>query len=605
MSQTGHIPPEAIDRVRLAADIADVVGRRIRLGKKGKDLWGLCPFHGDSAPSLKVDQGRGTWHCFGCGEGGSVFNFVMRDQNMSFPEAVRELAALYGVDLPRPEQGPEERRRQEEKDRLLRVLELAGTFFRQQLGSSAAAAAKEYLLTTRALDAKTVEAFGLGFAPEQWEGLRRHLAAQKVPEDLAVSAGLIVRREQGPGAYDRFRGRVMFPIQDGAGRVVSFGGRILGQGEPKYLNGPESPVFSKSRTLYNLHNARPAMRRGGRALVVEGYFDVITLAAQGFMETVAPLGTALTAEQVRILKSQAQDIVLIFDGDAAGQRAALRALPIFLAEGLTPRVLLLPQGEDPDSFVRSQGAAGLNKALKQARPLIEAVLDQTVQNGDRTSPEGKSAIVQAAGEVIKAISDPVTRTGYLERLAGQLALPPAALAARLGLPLYGGQRAIPPTPAASRGQGRPKARLHDPEAARLELALSSPAAARVLAQGGALGDWANPDLAAVAQAILRVLAADQEPTPEAVMLALSDQDLAKVVSRLAQCGLACADPVREANLHLGRWQRTRHEQVLAELTRDLAAAQTSGDMQRVMELQHRRKLYRRSTSPSPTSTGKD
>lgn len=603
MSQAGHIPPEAIDRVRLAADIADVVGRRIRLSKKGKDLWGLCPFHGDSAPSLKVDQGRGTWHCFGCGEGGSVFNFVMRDQNMSFPEAVRELAAHYGVDLPRPEQGPEERRRQEEKDRLLRVLELAGKFFSQQLGLSATA--KEYLLTNRALDAKTVEAFGLGFAPEQWEGLRRHMAAQKVPEDLAVSAGLIVRREQGPGAYDRFRGRVMFPIKDGAGRVVSFGGRVLGQGEPKYLNGPESPVFSKSRNLYNLHEARPAMRRTGRALVVEGYFDVITLAAHGFAETVAPLGTALTAEQVRILKSQAQDIVLIFDGDAAGQRAATRALPIFLAEGMAPRVLLLPQGEDPDSFVRAQGAAGLELALKRARPLIETVLDQTVRQGDQTSPEGKSAIVQAAGEVVKAIADPVTRTGYLQRLAGQLGLPAAALAARLGLPLYGGQRAIPPTPAPSRSQGRPRARVHDPEAARLELALASPEAARVLAQGGALADLANPDLAAVAMAIIGVLERGLEPTPDAVMQALDDQALARVVSRLAQCGLTCADPVREANLHLQAWKKARSEQVLIELTRDLAAAQASGDMQRVMELQQRRKLYRRSTSPSPTSTGKD
>lgn len=601
MSQAGHIPPEAIDRVRLAADIADVVGRRIRLTKKGKDLWGLCPFHGDSAPSLKVDQGRGTWHCFGCGEGGSVFNFVMRDQNLSFPEAVRELAAHYGVELPRPELGPEERRRQEEKDRLLRVLELAGTFFQQQLQSSAASAAKEYLLTTRALDNATVEAFGLGFAPEQWEGLRRHLAQRQVPEDLAVSAGLLVRRDSGQGAYDRFRGRVMFPIHDTAGRVVSFGGRVMGEGEPKYMNGPESPVFSKSRTLYNLQNARPAMRRQGRALVVEGYFDVITLAAHGFVETVAPLGTALTVEQVRILKSQAKDIVLVFDGDQAGQRAAVRALPIFLGEGLTPRVLLLPAGEDPDSFVRQSGPQGLEAAIAQARPLTEMVLDQTLRQGDLTSPEGKSAIVQAAGEVIKAIADPVTRTGYLERLAGQLSLPAAAVAARLGLPLTGLKPASRPLAAAPRGRVR---LVHDQDQALLELALASPLAAKVLADGGALDDLADAQLQALALAILAVIQRGAEPTPDAVSQALVDQSLARLVSQLCLRCPCPEDPAAAARSHLELLAKRRRRRQRAAITPAIAAAHAEGRPDKVSQLQSQRSLQG-AYPPPPSSTGKD
>lgn len=600
---SGHIPPEAIDRVRLAADIADVVGRRIRLSKKGKDLWGLCPFHGDSAPSLKVDQGRGTWHCFGCGEGGSVFNFVMRDQNLSFPEAVRELAGHYGVELPQPQQSPEERRRQEEKDRLLRVLELAGTFFRRELASDAAAAAKEYLLTTRALDNATVEAFGLGFAPEQWEGLRRFLAQHKVPEDLALAAGLIVRRDSGQGAYDRFRGRVMFPIKDAAGRVVSFGGRVMGAGEPKYLNGPESPVFSKSRTLYNLDKARAAMRRRERALVVEGYFDVITLAAHGFEETVAPLGTALTAEQVRILKGQAREIVLIFDGDSAGRKAAIRALPIFLGEGVTPRVLLLPSGEDPDSFVRQRGPQGLEAAIGQARPLIQMVLDQTVRQGDLTSPEGKSAIAQAAGEVLKAISDPVTRTGYLERLAGQLSLPPAAVAARLGLPLTG----LKPPTRQAQAPARGKACLVlDEEQTLLELALASPAAAKVLAQGGALDDVTEAQLKVLAQAILAVIERGAEPTPDAVSQALVDQSLARLVSQLCQRCPSLADPAAAAQIHLQLLDKRRRRRQRAAFTPAIAAeeAQDQPDPARVSQLQSQRR--RPSAYPlPPSSTGKD
>ncbi|MFH1060389.1 MAG: DNA primase, partial [Pseudomonadota bacterium] len=434
MCAAAAIPSDKIDEVRLKADIVEVVGRRMRLVQKGRDFWGLCPFHGDKDPSLKVDRARGTWHCFGCGEGGSVFNFVMKDQGLSFPEAVKELARLYGVDLPQPRLDPAARRQLEEKERLLHVLQLAGTFFSRELAAPSGSPAREYLLNNRGLDLETVKAFGLGFAPPQWEGLGRFLSAQGVAEELGVRAGLLVSRDKSTGSYDRFRSRVVFPIRDLMGRAISFGGRIIGPGEPKYLNGPESPLFHKSRTLYNLDQARPAMRQKNRVLVVEGYFDVITLAAHGFAETVAPLGTALTAEHVRALKSQAADIVLIMDGDSAGRRAAERALPIFLAEGVSPRVVLLPGGEDPDTYVRAQGAAALAEAVDRARPLMESVLDSLVAAGDLTTPEGKSAVVAAAGEIIKTVGDPITRVGYLERLAGKLALAPEVVAARLGLP---------------------------------------------------------------------------------------------------------------------------------------------------------------------------
>lgn len=604
MSAAAHIPPEKIDEVRLRADIVEVVGRRIRLVQKGRDFWGVCPFHGDKDPSLKVDRGRGTWHCFGCGEGGSVFNFVMKDQGLSFPEAVRDLAGQFGVDLPAPRLDPQARQREAERERLLHVLQLAGTFFSRELASPGGGPAREYLLHKRGLDQDTVRTFGLGYAPGQWEGLGRFLSAQGVAPELGVKAGLLVQRDSGGGCYDRFRDRVVFPIRDLQGRAVSFGGRIIGPGEPKYLNGPESPLFHKSRTLYNLDQARPAMRQKNRALVVEGYFDVITMAAHGLTETVAPMGTALTAEQVRLLKSQAAEVVLIMDGDNAGRRAAQRALPICLAEGLFPRVALLPAGEDPDSLLRAQGAPAMEALIAAARPLVESVLDDIAANGDLTSPEGKSAVVAAAGEVIKAINDPVTRAGYLQRLARRLDLPQEIIAARLGLPLLGRTRATGAIPGRGGRSGDPVCLQLDAERSLLELALAAPAAARELAAAGALDELTDPGLREVGQAILALIARGAEPSADAVAQQVAESETARLVGQLTQCSLSLdpTEALTQARSHLDLWRRQREKSRRAALTQAVAAAEARGDQEEVARLLAQR---RNLTLTSPTSTGKD
>jgi DNA primase len=524
----GYIPEDKIEEVRLAADVVDVIGKRIRLTQKGKDFWGLCPFHGDSDPSFKVDRSRGTWHCFGCSEGGSVFTFVMKDEGLSFPEAVRELAARYGVELPAPKLTPAQRRNLELRDRLLRVLEMAGKFFVQQLNSASGRGARTYL-ERRGLAEDMVRAFGLGFAPDAWEALGRHLADQQVPPELAVKAGLVIPRDRGGGAYDRFRGRVMFPIRDSAGRLVSFGGRILGQGEPKYMNGPESPVFSKSRTLYNLDQARPAMRQKDRALVVEGYFDVITCAAHGFSETVAPMGTALTADQVRRLKGQAAEAVLVFDGDQAGMRAATRSLPVFLKEGMTARVLLLPQGEDPDTFLPKQGPQAFAEAINQARPLAEMVLDSIVDGGDLESAEGKSKVVGEAGGVLKAIEDPVTRWLYLEHLAHRLELPPQVVASRLGLPLPTAKRNSASSNSATR---KTKTKL-ELDNVILETAFYCTEAATLLVEDGAF-DWlCDPECIKIGEVITRLVHSGKSVTLHSVMPHLEEDSLTGKLTSLS------------------------------------------------------------------------
>lgn len=552
MSGRGHIPQHKIDEVRAAADVVEIVGRRVKLAQKGRDWWGLCPFHGDKDPSLKVDRGRGTWYCFGCGEGGSAFTFLMKDEGLSFPEAVRLLAQRYGVELPRPNLSPEEKQAQQRRERLLRVLEAAGKFFSDQLAGPGGRAARDYLHQKRRLEPATVEAFGLGWAPDAWEALGRALAAAGAPRELLVEAGLTVPRDRGQGAYDRFRGRVMFPIRDATGRVVSFGGRLLAQGEPKYLNGPESPVFAKSRTLYNLHAARPHMRKRDRALVVEGYFDVITCAACGFPEVVAPMGTALTPQQVRRLKGQAAEAVLVFDGDQAGLRAARRSLPVFLGEGLAARVLLLPSGEDPDTFLQGQGPEAFERAVEAARPLVEVVLEEIAAEGDTGTPEGKSRVVGQAGEVLKQVTDPVARWGHLERLARRLELPAAVVAARLGLPAPGRSRPPAPSPPA-----KSAGLCFDNDRCALELAFSGPRAARVLAEGGALDELADPELAQVAEAIKALLAEGGEPTAAAVADRLAEASLAGLAGGLAQAAVSLEGDAaeEEARLFLELHQR--------------------------------------------------
>ncbi|MCB2225104.1 MAG: DNA primase [Desulfarculaceae bacterium] len=595
----GRIPEHKIDEVRQAANIAEVIGRRVKLISAGKTLKGLCPFHGDTDPSFIVNRERGTWHCFGCGEGGNVFTFLMKDEGISFPEAVKELAARYGVKLPERKRTPAQKRQDEHRARLLRVMELAGTFFIQQLAAPSGEPARRYLARDRGLRPQVIQEFGLGWVPDAWEGLRRFLGSKGVPEELAIEAGLLVPRDKGDGCYDRFRGRVMFPIADVSGRLVSFGGRVLGEGEPKYLNGPETLLFKKSATLYNLERARSFMRKKDRALVVEGYFDVITLAAMGFGETVAPMGTALTPQQVRRLKGQASRLVLVFDGDEAGRRAAQRSLPICLAEGVQPSVLLLPSGEDPDTFAREHGPEGLEKAIAAAGSLIEAVIDAIIGQGDLGTPEGKSRIVAEAGSVIKQINDPVTAWLYLGRLAARLGLPTEVAAARLGMPAPG-SRGRGPAPAPR--QTTPPARSgRQWQEAAVQLALAQPEAAQVLAEAGVLDCLPDPELAAVAGAIRDILADGGRPEAAAVISRLEEPGLHRLLSRLSQDGLSLSpeQAAVQAQALAGKVKLQRNRQRGRELTVQIAEAQRVGDYELVQRLQAQRQEIFDISSPEP------
>jgi DNA primase len=399
-------PPGFLDELRSRVPLGDLVGRRVRLVRRGREYGGLCPFHNEKTPSFYVVEDKGFFHCFGCGAHGDAIGFLMRADNLDFIEAVERLAAEAGLAV--PQQTPQDRERAQRQKTLLEALAAAAAFYEAQLWGPAGAPAREYL-TARGLDEETIRRFRLGWASDDRHALSRALA-KEFPETLLREAGLLRIPEEGGAAYDYFRGRVMFPIGDRAGRVIAFGGRTIPgssprtSGQPKYLNSPDTPLFEKGRVLYAWAAARAGLARqdlreanpaegAATAIVVEGYMDVIALHRAGFATAVAPLGTALTEMQLQELWRLAPEPVLCFDGDTAGQRAALRALfralPV-LQPGKSLRFITLPAGEDPDSLIRERGAANFAELLRAARPLSEMLWQAELAARPIDTPERRA-----------------------------------------------------------------------------------------------------------------------------------------------------------------------------------------------------------------------
>jgi len=428
-----------LDEVRARAGLADVIGRRVRLQRKGREHLGLCPFHKEKTPSFTVNEEKGFYHCFGCAAHGSVFDFVMQTEGLSFPEAVEKLAQEAGLEMPRDT--PEEQERQRQRQTLYDVTEKAAALFERQLRMPEGRRALDYL-KSRGLDDAAIARFRLGFAADSRDRLKAALIRDGVPEGLLLAAGLVIRPEaRGPGgagntpanapeaghspdgernngdraAYDRFRGRVMFPIADARGRVIAFGGRILGDGEPKYLNSPETALFHKGAVLYGLKLAGGPARKAGTIIVTEGYMDVIALHRAGFENAVAPLGTALTEEQMQVMWRIVPEPVLCFDGDAAGQaaaaRAAERALPL-LRSGLGLRFALLPEGEDPDTLIRSAGAGAIAAVIARAVPLSEVLWRMETGGRVPATPEERAALQKRMKDHARRIADPTLRAHF-------------------------------------------------------------------------------------------------------------------------------------------------------------------------------------------------
>lgn len=405
-----RIPDETIQAIRDRVDIVELVGRTVTLKSIGRSFKGLCPFHSEKTPSFHVHPERQIFHCFGCGAGGDAFRFLMQHDNLSFPEAVRALGRACGIEV--PEEGGGEAGLSQ---RLREANEVAQRLYRRALRGPEGAAARRYL-EERGLPAELVDRFGIGFAPARWDAVVGALAEAGIPAELGAKAGLLAER-RGGGYYDRLRGRVTFPIRDVRGSIVGFGGRTLGSdGEPKYLNTPESPIFRKREAFYALPEALEPMRRSGRAVVVEGYFDALALHRAGLGEVVATCGTALTEDHARNLRRRTREVVLFFDGDEAGRRAMERALAVLLPERLRARAVALPAGDDPDTFLAREGAEVLRRRVDQAPAALDLLIQQTVERGCAT-PWQKADAVSEVARLLALIPDPVERGEFARRLA--------------------------------------------------------------------------------------------------------------------------------------------------------------------------------------------
>ena len=424
-----RIPEDILQRIRDATDIVDLISEHVQLVKKGRNYSGLCPFHDEKTPSFSVDPDRQFYHCFGCGVGGNVFKFIQEIDRVTFVEAVKFLAERTGIAL--PERSGPSREEDAAADELYRANDLAQKYFHHLLLNDEVGASARTYLQIRGLTDETIEHFGLGYAPPEWDALLKVAGRRGLSPQILERAGLALPRSTGSGHYDRFRDRIAFPIANLSNRTIAFGARALQPDqEPKYLNSPETPIYHKGRVLYGLSETRDVIRRQDAVLVVEGYMDLISLAQIGIQHVVATSGTALTEDHCRLLARFARQVVLLFDGDAAGSTAAMRALEVLLGAGIDARVVSLPSEHDPDTFVQKHGPDALLKRAENAQSVLDFYLEQLAQQYDLSSVEGKGRAVETFKPLIAKLNKPqeaVRRDLLLREVAQRLSVDEQAL----------------------------------------------------------------------------------------------------------------------------------------------------------------------------------
>jgi len=417
---------EKISEIRDRASILEVVSDYVSLKKTGRNYKGLCPFHSEKTPSFMVNEEKQIFHCFGCGEGGDVFAFLMKTGHFSFPEAAKELAKRYGINLPRREPSPLQKKEMAKKEVLFRINQMASEYFNDLLTRKGEGEPGRKYLSQRSVSEQMVKEHRLGYSPDRWDGLVQHLTEKKVPLDLAWELGLILPKKK-EGWYDAFRKRIIFPIFDLHQRVVGFGGRLIGEGQPKYINSSESSLYHKGEVLYGLQAAKRHASEKDGVIIVEGYFDLLTLHQYGWKHSVATLGTALTTQHIRTLRRYTKNVITVFDPDPAGIQATLRTLPLLLEEEVTGKAVLLPKGEDPDTFLKKGNLKGFEERLAKAIPLIDFFFEWLMKTHDPKSVDGKVSIAKEGIAMIQRIPEKIRKDFYVRALAERLDLKESVL----------------------------------------------------------------------------------------------------------------------------------------------------------------------------------
>ncbi|MCX8044449.1 MAG: DNA primase [Desulfobacterota bacterium] len=524
-----YIPDDKVREIREACSIVGVISEYITLTKSGANYKGLCPFHSEKTPSFFVNESKKFFHCFGCGASGDVFTFLMKRENVSFIEAVTTLARKYGVSLPDKPLTLHQQKQLSEREALFRITEQAAAFYhRILLHDARAIQAREYL-KQRGITSDTVQAFMLGYAPEGWDSLTVFLREQGISLPAAQRIGLLVSKG-GDHYYDRFRGRLMFPVFNIARNIIGFGGRVIGDGEPKYLNSPESPLYAKRFSLYGLPQAAAAIRQHDCAIIVEGYFDLLSLHQAGITNAVAALGTALTEQQIVTLRRYTQRIITVFDADLSGQKAMIRSLEPLLKQGVSPRIVLLPSGEDPDSFIRKAGATAFQAKVNTAPPLLDFALETIIAQHDLATPHGKVLASDAVLPVLSLINDPLERDLYLQKIARRLDVDPRQLRRR--------RAAVAPQTSCTEPTDKTAVVSIPPsdnnaEAMVIKLMMHYPEKISTVEQSSLLDDFMNEELKKIGSAIMAAYRELQCVDMNVVLAMIPEPQVQMTFSRLA------------------------------------------------------------------------
>jgi DNA primase len=592
---------EFTEDVKNQSDIVRVVSDYVSLKRRGANHMACCPFHSEKTPSFSVSQSKGLYKCFGCGAGGSVFDFVMRIEGCQFPEAVRIVAEKSGIPIPVFTETEDYKKAQHDREVVHRLNDLAARFFEMNLLDDEAGAAARAYVESRGISDETRAQFRLGYAPDSWDALINFLRGNDATdEDLTVS-GLVVTKETG-GFYDRFRGRLMFPIADSQGRIIAFGGRVMGEGEPKYLNSPETSVYTKGRNLYGLAYSKNDIRQTGYAILVEGYLDCMIPYQAGIRNIVASLGTALTDSQVRLLRRymDAPQIIVNFDPDSAGQNATMRSIEMLLTEGFKVNILKMPTDDDPDEYVRAYGGDAFRALLKTTQPYIEYIIDMTVAKHDVSRPAGKVEAVNAIMPHLARMRDKVARADYADQIADRLKVDSRVIREEMRRVAVNRQQTLDPK------RLRAATDVTPAERQLLELILANADVRRAIVANLRQEDYAELATGAIFTAIAQVEGDGLEPDFHTLSERLENADERDMLPGLLMSDIANADQefevlLKNATEALSTLRLKQIERRLEIIQIEISQAESNKDHIRALELcQEKRALRQRKTAIAGT-----
>lgn len=582
---SGFIPEEKIEEIRTASDIFEVISGYITLNRSGKNYKGLCPFHHEKTPSFTVSSEKQMFHCFGCGQGGNVFSFLMKYENLSFPDAVLSVAKRYGIQIKLTQDGKSEKLIGK-KEILYEVNSLANEFFKKTLKeTSEGKAALEYL-RRRGIPEDSIKDFSIGYALSEWDSLVRYLARKGYSEEVILESGLAVQRENKSGIYDRFRKRIIFPIFHINGKIMGFGGRNLDNSLPKYINSPETLIYKKGESLYGLHIVKERIKTDSCCIVMEGYVDVVTAHKFGFKNSLASLGTALTERQLRLIKSLTENIIFIYDADRAGINAVLRAWEGVLKTGLCGKVVVLPEGDDPDSYLNSKGTEGFKTLINKSRDIGEYIIDRSVEGYNLTTTADRSQALTKVLKVLEPVISTLRLADYANYLVSKLGVKEEFLYEAIK---YDRKKDITFVPLKEETR---KVQLDSLEVHLIQLMMISKEVASKIFDNISPDDFEVPLLKKIAIEIAGSIKSDREFEPNRIMNIIADEEANDLISAFLFKSEDWQDIEKAASDCIKKMQKRKAKKILNTIENELNLAKGKGDENTLNKLlEQKYKLY--------------